>query len=75
MNCQHYRHPLVLQIVGKVDRSHPALTDLPLDAVAAFDGRVQAGDRVWVAHAPKMRPRASDREQMGAVKGEGLAFS
>ena len=31
-------------------RSHPALTDLTLDAVAAFEGSVQSGDGVWSVH-------------------------
>ena len=53
---------LVLEVVGKVDRSHPALTDLTLDAVAALEGCVQAGGGVRAVHAPKMRVRASDRE-------------
>jgi hypothetical protein len=32
--------PLVLQVVGKIDRRHTALTEFGLDAVAAFEGRV-----------------------------------
>ena len=31
----------MLQIVGQVDRRHPALTELALDAVAALKGSVQ----------------------------------
>jgi len=41
------RTPLVLEVVGQVDRGHPALTDLALDAVAALEGCVQAGDGIW----------------------------
>jgi hypothetical protein len=37
---------LVLEVLGQVNRSHPALTDLAIDAVAAFQGRVQAGGGV-----------------------------
>jgi len=36
----------VLEVVGEVHRSHPALTDLSLDAVAALEGGVQTGDRI-----------------------------
>ena len=36
----------VPEIVGQVDRGHPTLTELALDAVAAFEGRVQAGDGI-----------------------------
>jgi len=42
------------QVVGKVDRRHPALTELSLDAVAAFEGRVQALD-VSFAHPCPLR--------------------
>ena len=35
--------PLVLDVVREIDRSHPALTEFTLDAVAAFEGCVQAG--------------------------------
>ena len=48
----------------KVNRSHPALTKLALDSVAALEGGVQAGDGVRAVHAPKMRVRASNREQI-----------
>ena len=41
--------PLVLEVVGKVDRGHPALTDLTLDAVSALESCVQAGDGVGAA--------------------------
>jgi len=44
--------PLVLQVVGQVDRGHTTLTEFSLDVVAAFQGCVQAGYRV---HAAKMR--------------------
>jgi hypothetical protein len=37
---------LVLEVVGEVDGRHAALAELALDTVAAFEGRVQAGDRV-----------------------------
>ena len=42
----------------------PALTDLTLDAVAALEGGVEAGDGVWSVQAPKMRLRASIRERI-----------
>ena len=45
----------LLLVVGQVDRSHPTLTDLTLDAVAALEGGVQAGDGIWSVQAPKMR--------------------
>jgi hypothetical protein len=34
--------PLVLQVVGQVDRRHAALAEFALDAIATFQGRVQA---------------------------------
>ena len=37
---------LVLEVVGQVDSGHPALTDLTLDAVAALEGGVEAGDGI-----------------------------
>ena len=40
----------------------PALTELGLDAVAAFEGCVQASDGVGVAHASKMWLRSVERE-------------
>ena len=42
--------PLVLEVVGQVDGRHTALTDLALDAVAALEGGVQAGDWICTAH-------------------------
>ena len=41
---------LVLQVVGQVYRGHAALTKLTLYGIAAFEGCVQAGDRV--GHRP-----------------------
>ena len=38
--------PLVLQVLGQVDRGHPALAELALDDVAAFECRVQLGGEV-----------------------------
>ena len=38
--------------------------DITLDAVAALEGRVQAGDGIWSVQAPKMRLRAAKREQI-----------
>ena len=35
---------LVLQVVGQIDRGHPALAELALNVVAALEGRVQAVD-------------------------------
>ena len=55
----------VLDVVGQVDGGHAALTKLTLDAVAAFEGRVQAGREIrrLVIHAGKMRRRSAEREQ------------
>ncbi len=36
------------QVVGHVDRRHPAFAQLTLDGVAALQGCVQAGD--WIGH-------------------------
>ena len=38
--------PLVPEVFGQVDRGHAALAELALDAVAALEGRVQAGDGI-----------------------------
>ena len=54
----------VPEIVSQVDRRHPALTDLTLDAVAAFYGCVQAGDWVRAIHMLKMRLRPVNREEI-----------
>ncbi len=56
------RTPLVLEVVGQVDRSHPALTQLALDGVPALEGGVQAGYGVWSVQAPKMRHGTVNRE-------------
>ena len=48
----------VLEIVGQVDRRHPALAQLTLDGVAAFEGGVQAGDGIRHGRTPR-----SDRGQ------------
>ena len=42
---------LLLQVVSQIDRRHPALTDLTLDAVAALEGCVQVGDGVGSVHS------------------------
>ena len=50
---------LVLQVIREVDRRHPALAEFGLDAVAAFEGCVQAGDGVgghWPIGAFAIRP-------------------
>ena len=44
--------PLVLHIVGQVDRGHAALAEFSLDRVAALKGGVQAGD--GIGHGVKM---------------------
>jgi hypothetical protein len=36
--------PVVSDILGQVDRGHPALTELTLDAVTASEGRPQSGE-------------------------------
>ena len=42
------RHiPVVALVVGQIDRSHPALADLAIDAVAALQGGVKADDRIF----------------------------
>ncbi len=37
---------LVPEVVGQVHDGHPALTELALDAVAAFVGCIKAGDGI-----------------------------
>jgi hypothetical protein len=37
---------VVLQVLGQIDRGHPALTDLALDGVPALEGSVESGDRI-----------------------------
>ncbi len=61
--------PLVLDVIREIDRSHAALTEFGLDAVAAFEGGVQAGDGVGVSHASKMRLRSAEREQYSNTNG------
>jgi hypothetical protein len=36
----------MLQVVGEIDRRHPALTELTIDAVTVFQSRVEAGHRI-----------------------------
>ena len=58
---------VVLEVVGEVDPGHPALTDLTdltLDAVAALERNIEAGDGVRGVQAPKMRLRPADCEQI-----------
>lgn len=38
-------------VAGEVDRSHATLTEFGLDAVAAFEGCVQADDGIVISHA------------------------
>ena len=52
------------ETIRQVDRGHPTLTDLTLDVVATFEGSVQAGDGIRVAHALKMRRRSAGRETL-----------
>ena len=41
------RHVAVLpEVPGQIDRGHPALTELALDAIAALEGCVQARNRI-----------------------------
>ena len=54
----------MLDIVGQIDRRHPALTEFGLDAVAAFQGCVQTGDGVVVSHASNMRRWSANRERV-----------
>ena len=49
-------------VIGQIDRSHAALTEFGLDAVAALQGCVQAGD--GFAHASKMLCRSAERERI-----------
>ena len=51
-----------LHIGEDADRGHPALTGCTLDAVAAFEGSVKAGDGVAAIHQFKMRFGPADRE-------------
>ena len=44
--------PLVLKVIGEKDCRHPALTDLPLDAIAAFQGCVEADHSNRLPSAP-----------------------
>ena len=37
---------IVLDVVGEIDRGHPAFAELTLDGVAAFEGGVQTGDGI-----------------------------
>ena len=55
---------LTFEIVGEVDRGHPALAQLALDGVPALEGGVEADYRIWSVQAPKMRLRAVNREQI-----------
>ena len=54
----------MLEILGEIDRGHPTLTDLTLDAVAPLEGCVQAGDGIRAVHAPMMRLRTENRERI-----------
>jgi hypothetical protein len=51
----------VPDVVGQADRRHPALTEFTLDAVAALEGCVEAGDGVS-RHAENRRLTPSIRE-------------
>jgi len=46
----------------EIDGRHPALTELSLDAVAAFEGCVQVSDGVGAGHAHKMQAGPQIRE-------------
>ena len=48
--CKTPNLPFVPEVVGEVDRRHPALTELALDVVVAGEGRVQASN--WIGHDP-----------------------
>ena len=37
---------VVLQVLGQINRGHPALTQLTLDGVAALEGCIQTRDRI-----------------------------
>ena len=52
----------VLQVVGQVDRGHPAFAELTLDRVAALEGSVEARDGVGHGgqHAPVLGAVASN---------------
>ncbi len=45
----------VPQIASEVDRSQPPLAESALDAVATFEGCVQAGNRILVRHTANVR--------------------
>ena len=38
---------VVLEVVGEVDRGHPALAQLAVKAVAIGEGGLQSDERVW----------------------------
>ena len=48
LGLQHLERdvPVVLQVLGEIDRRHATFTQLTLDGVAAFQGAVQASDGV-----------------------------
>ena len=49
---------LVLEVIGQVDRRHPAFAKLTLDGIAAFEGCVQASD--GIGHRVRPRSRRND---------------
>jgi len=54
LRLQHLERDVAIvpHVAREVDRGHPALSELALDAVAALEGRVKAGDRIQVECAP-----------------------
>ncbi len=50
----------VLEVIGQVDGGHAAFAEFRLDAVATFQGCVQAG--YGIRHAQKMRGGSVERE-------------
>ncbi len=55
-------------VLREIDERHPALAELPLDAVAALEGRVQAGD--GIAHVDSL-PRNEIRWRVADTQAEG----
>ena len=53
---------VVALVVGQLDRGHPTLTNLTLDAVAAVEGSVQAGDGVGHSGSAWLRSRSWSRQ-------------
>ena len=56
--------------VPSLYRSVPAFVRLALDAVATFEGSVEAGDSVRLVHTVERRPSATNREEISPGAAE-----